>query len=272
MNRSYHVTVLLLGCLSMLAWAGPAAAAVPRDTTMVLVPAGEFVMGVEGAGDNSPAHTVRLRAYHLDRYEVTNAEYEDFCRSTGRHLPVFWGSDSLRSGARYPDHPVTMVSWRDARDYAAWRGKRLPTEAEWERAARGGVAGRAYVTGDELDPAQANFTKSGRGGPVPVGSYAPNPYGLYDMAGNVQEWVADRYAEDAYRTSPPDDPRGPEKGRLAVIRGGGWYTGPGCMEVAYRIALPANWVDMNVGFRCARARRRREPGSATRPGRAWPAA
>jgi formylglycine-generating enzyme len=247
MTDACRTTVLALGCLLVLA--GPATA---RDTTMVLVPAGEFVMGVEGTGDDSPPHTVRLRAYSLDRYEVTNAEYEDFCHTTGRDLPVFWGSDSLRSGPRYPDHPVVMVSRRDASDYAAWRGKRLPTEAEWERAARGGVAGRSYVMGDELDPAQANFTKSGRRGPVPVGSYAPNGYGLYDMAGNVQEWVADRYGEDTYRTGPFEDPRGPEKGRLGVVRGGGWYTGPGCMALAYRIALPANWCDINVGFRCAR--------------------
>ena len=114
------------------------------------------------------------------------------------------------------------------------------------------MAGRTYVTGDGLDPAKVNFTRSGKRGPVPVGSYAPNGFGLYDMAGNVQEWVADRYAEDAYHVGPAEDPRGPEKGRLSVVRGGGWFTGPGCMEVAYRIALPSNWVDMNVGFRCAR--------------------
>ena len=219
---------------------------------MVLIPAGEFVMGVEGTGDHSPAHTVRLGSFHLDRYEVTNAEYQDFCEATGRDLPVFWGSDSLRSGPRYPDHPVVMVSRRDAQDYAAWHHKRLPTEAEWECAARGGVAGRMYVGGDELDPSQVNFTRSGQRGPVPVGSYAPNGYGLHDMAGNVQEWVADRYAADYYRASPAVNPPGPETGRLGVIRGGGWYTGPGCMGVGYRIALPANWVDLNVGFRCAR--------------------
>jgi len=249
-NGRWTIGVLLVTLLAPAAAATPAGTA--RDTSMVLVPAGEFVMGTEGKGDDSPPHTVRLHAYHVDRHEVTNAEYGDFCRATGRALPVFWGSDSLRSGPRYPDHPVTMVSWRDARDYAAWRGKRLPTEAEWERAARGGLVGRTYVNGDELDPAQVNFTKSGRRGPVPVGSYAPNGFGLHDMAGNVQEWVAARYAEATYRAGPLEDPRGPEQGRLCVLRGGGWYTGPGCMAVAYRIALPANWVDMNVGFRCAR--------------------
>lgn len=251
MDGNRWMTVLGLGILFLLSSLRVASAA-PRDTTMVLVPAGEFVMGTEGQGDNSPPHTVRLAAFLIDRYEVTNAEYEEFCRATGKGLPVFWGSDSLRSGPRYPDHPVVMVSWRDAQEYAAWRGKRLPSEAEWECAARGGLASRMYVGGDDLDPAQANFTKSGQRGPVAVGSYAPNGFGLYDMAGNVQEWVADRYGEDYYRTGPAEDPRGPERGRLRVLRGGGWYTGPGCMGVGYRIALPENWVDFNVGFRCAR--------------------
>ena len=235
MKATCRMTLFVLGCLLMLA--GPVrAAAAPRDTAMVLIPAGTFVMGTEGTGDNSPPHAVRLDAFYVDRYEVTNAEYERFCRATGRDLPLFWGSDSLRSGPRYPDHPVVMVSWRDAHDYAAWHGKRLPTEAEWECAARGGLVGKTYVDGDELDPSQANFTKSGRRGPVAVGSYAPNGYGLYDMAGNVQEWVADRYGADYYRTSPAENPTGPEQGRLCVIRGGGWYTGPGCMGVGYRIA------------------------------------
>jgi formylglycine-generating enzyme required for sulfatase activity len=224
----------------------------PRDTTMALISAGEFVMGREGTGDDSPPHTVRLSAFYLDRYEVTNAEYEAFCKATERELPEFWGGDVLRSGPGYPDHPVVLVSWRDAADYAAWRGKRLPTEAEWECAARGGLAGMQYVGGNTLDSSKVNFTRSGRKGSVPVGSFAPNGYGLYDMAGNVQEWVADRYDAGYYLNSPVADPPGPAKGRHRVIRGGGWFTGPGCMGVGYRIALPSNWVDFNVGFRCAR--------------------
>ena len=223
-----------------------------RDTAMVLIPAGEFVMGAEGTGDNGPAHTVRLSAYYLARYEVTNAEYEAFCKTTGRDLPMFWGTDLFRSGPKYPDHPVVFVSNGDAREYAAWRGKRLPTEAEWECAARGGLAGMRYVGGNTLDSSKVNFTHSDMKGTVAVGSYEPNGYGLYDMAGNVQEWVADRYDAEYYKNSPAADPPGPASGRHAVIRGGGWFTGPGCMGVGYRIALPSNWVDFNVGFRCAR--------------------
>jgi len=222
------------------------------DTGMVLIPAGEFVMGREGTGDNSPPHTVRLGAFYLDRCEVTNAQYEAFCKATGRKLPFFWDMDAFRCGPGYPNHPVVGISWSDAGDYADWCGKRLPTEAEWEYAARGGLAGKRYVTGDALDSSQVNFTRSGLKAPAAVGSYAPNGYGLYDMAGNVQEWVADRYDAGYYKTSPAENPPGPEKGRFRVIRGGGWFTGPGCMGVDYRLALPSNWVDFNVGFRCAR--------------------
>ncbi len=244
-------------CLSLCAGLPAARAAkhgarAARDTTMALIPAGEFVMGREGAGDYSPAHPVRLAAFRIDRYEVTNAEYAAYCKATGTSLPFFWGKDGFRCGPDFPDHPVVGVSWKDAGEYAKWRGKRLPTEAEWECAARGGIADAKYVGGDLLDSTRVNFTKSGLKGAVAVGSYPPNGYGLYDMAGNVQEWVADRYGADYYQTSPKENPGGPATGRLRVIRGGGWYTGPGCMGVDYRLALPANWVDFNVGFRCAR--------------------
>ena len=253
--RLIPVAVPLL-CLVLCA-AGPVAAKpgkarAPRDTTMALVPAGEFTMGREGTSDNSPAHAVRLGAFRIDRYEVTNAEYAAYCKATGTRLPFFWGQDRFRSGPEYPDHPVVGVNWRDAEAYAKWRGKRLPTEAEWEYAARGGLAGRKYVDGDLLDSTRTNFTRSGKDGPVEVGSYPPNGYGLYDMSGNVQEWVADRYGADYYRMSPVEGPKGPEQGRFRVLRGGGWFTGPMCMDVDLRYALPSNWVDFNVGFRCAR--------------------
>ena len=228
------------------------ASAVAADTAMALVPAGVFVMGSEGTGDNSPPHKVRISGFYLDRHEVTNAEYAEFCKATGQDLPFFWGMDAFRCGPGYADHPIIGVCWSEARDYALWRGKRLPTEAEWEYAARGGVAGTKYVGGDRLDSTRVNYLRSNLKGPIAVGSYPPNGYGLYDMAGNVQEWVADRYDADYYRNSPAEDPPGPEKGRFRVIRGGGWFTGPGCMGVGYRLALPSNWADFNVGFRCAR--------------------
>jgi formylglycine-generating enzyme required for sulfatase activity len=251
-SRSFIGFLFALSLPSYAAAAVASAAHAAPDTAMVLIPAGEFVMGAEGDGDNSPAHTVRLRAFSMDPREVTNAEYEAFCRATERKLPFFWGLDRFRSGSKYPDHPVIGVSSGDAREYAMWRGKRLPTEAEWEYAARGGLAGMKYVDGNTLDSSTVNFTRSNQDGPVAVGSHAPNGYGLYDMAGNVQEWVADRYDPGYYKTSPAEDPQGPEKGRFRVIRGGGWFTGPMCMDVDQRYALPGNWVDFNVGFRCVR--------------------
>jgi sulfatase modifying factor 1 len=226
---------------------------------LVLIPGGEFIMGSGLDRDHGPAHRVAIRSFLIDKVQVTNARYVGFCQATGHRLPAFWGIDKFRSGPGYPDHPVVGVSWRDANDYAAWCGKRLPTEAEWEYAARGGLVGKNYPHGDTLDPSHGNWIRSGLGGPVAVGSDAPNGYGLYDMQGNVVEWVWDLYDPYYYAVSPRVDPRGPEPSNLRpeavlfrVIRGGGWHSGPYCNRVYYRNALPANWLDFNVGFRCAR--------------------
>jgi formylglycine-generating enzyme required for sulfatase activity len=190
--------------------------------------------------------------FQLDRYEVTNAQYLAFCEITEHKLPEFWGMDQYHSGPKYPNHPVIGVSWNDARDYASWTGKRLPTEAEWEYAARGGLDGKKYPQGDRLSSAYGNYVESDLGGPVEVGSYPANGYGLYDMMGNVLEWVHDRYAADYYDQSPSENPHGPENGRFRVVRGAGWHSGPGCTMVYYRNALPSNWVDFAVGFRCVK--------------------
>lgn len=219
---------------------------------LVLIPEGEFLMGENAERDYSPAHAVRLDAFYIDRYEVTNAQYHRFCQATGHTLPEFWGMSGYRCGPDFPNHPVVGVSWWDAADYAAWCGKRLPTEAEWEYAARGGLVGVDFPNGSSLDPSDGNYNKSDKGGPIPVGCYRTNGYGLYDMQGNVVEWVADFYDADYYAISPTVNPHGPEKGRFRVIRGGGWHSGASCNRVYYRNALPSNWVDFNVGFRCAK--------------------
>jgi formylglycine-generating enzyme required for sulfatase activity len=227
---------------------------------MVLVPAGEFVMGKDeeesAAADHSPAHRVRIDAFYLDRFEVTNAQYLEYCEQTGARLPEFWGMEEFHSGPDFPDHAVVGISWSEAQAFAEWAGKRLPTEAEWEYAARGGLVGADYPHGDDLHPTVANYwlwseLRSVGNGVVPVGSYPPNGYGLHDMAGNVAEWVADRYDAEYYGRSADANPPGPERGRFRVFRGGGWHTGPGCVRVFFRNALPANWRDFNVGFRCA---------------------
>jgi sulfatase modifying factor 1 len=220
--------------------------------TLVLIPGGEFQMGADSKGDHCPVHVVRLDAFYLDKYEVTNARYQQFCEATGHRLPFFWRMNGFRCGPDYPDHPVIGVSWRDAVAYAAWCGRRLPTEAEWEYAARGGMEGKNYPHGDTIGPVDGNYTESNRGGPVAVGSYPPNGYGLYDMQGNVVEWVADWYGADYYADCPSLNPQGPEQGRFRVVRGGGWHSGATCNSVFFRNALPPNWLDFNVGFRCAR--------------------
>jgi formylglycine-generating enzyme required for sulfatase activity len=219
---------------------------------MLLIPGGEFMMGSDTDDDHSPAHLVRLDSFHIDAREVTNAEYFEFCQATGHRLPEFWGIEARRSGPDYPNHPVVGVSWQDAADYAEWRGKRLPTEAEWEYAARGELAGLNYPRADTLSPVHANYAASELGHAVETGSYAPNGYGLFDMSGNVFEWVADWYSGDYYRQYTLSNPLGPEAGKFRVIRGGGWHSGAFCNRTYYRNALPPQWVDFAVGFRCAR--------------------
>jgi hypothetical protein len=189
----------------------------------------------------------------MDRHEVTNAEYLAFCDATKRHLPEFWGMEAFRSGPNYPGHPVVGVSWGDAKAYADWRGVRLPTEAEWEYAARGGLVGKKYSHGDTLKAElYAPTGRTGEASPSPVASFPPNGFGLHDMTGNVGEWVRDWYSDSYYATSPAQDPPGPGHGLQRVVRGGGWHTGPMCSPVHFRIPLRSNLVDFNLGFRCAK--------------------
>jgi formylglycine-generating enzyme required for sulfatase activity len=217
--------------------------------SMALIPGGEFLMGGDDAPDAGPIHSVQLDAFYMDTREVTNAQYFTFCQATGRRLPFYWGMHEFHAGLDFPDYPVVGVSWLDAQAYAGWAGKRLPTEAEWEYAARGGLAGRNFPVGDDIDATGANFSSLGT---VRVGSYAPNRFGLYDMAGNVGEWVADRYDSQYYRTSPNRNPKGPTEGTYSVVRGGGWFAGKWCNRVYVRVCLKQSWVDFNVGFRCAK--------------------
>jgi len=226
---------------------------VRMDMEMVRIPAGIFLMGTDGNGDSAPAHSVRLQGYEMDKTEVTCAQYLRFCQQTGHQLPFFWERKGFFCGPDFPNHPVIGVSWADANAYAKWLGKRLPTEAEWEYAARGGLVNQSFPNGNTLSLESGNYNKSGKQGTVPVGSYAPNGFGLHDMLGNVLEWVSDRYGAEYYRKSPVENPLGPKAGRFRVVRGGGWKSGPGCVAVFHRNALPANWVDFNVGFRCVRS-------------------
>ncbi|MYC77476.1 formylglycine-generating enzyme family protein [Candidatus Poribacteria bacterium] len=198
--------------------------AVPQG--MVLIPAGEFQMGSNDAKanvDEQPVHTVYVDAFYMDETEVTNAEYQKFVLENpdwqkGRvlikfqNLPVRFQDTlylKLWDGNDYPsdkgDHPVTYINWYAAVAYAKWAGKRLPTEAEWERAARGGLVGKKYPHGDTLTLTDANYLEGGFDtalGTTPVGTYPPNAYGLYDMAGNVWEWCLDKYDAEFYASLP----------------------------------------------------------------------
>jgi formylglycine-generating enzyme required for sulfatase activity len=170
---------------------------------------------------------------------------------TGAKLPDLWGMRVYRCGLDFPNHPVVGISHYAAKEYAQWRGMRLPTEAEWEYAARGGLAGMKYPLGEKQERKDANFARRYIS-TSPVGSFKPNGYGLYDMSGNVLEWVADWYDKDYYKISRYKNPKGPELGLFKSIRGGGWFSGPMCSRVYDRNGLKSSWVDFNVGFRCAR--------------------
>ncbi len=221
---------------------------------MIMIPGGTFLMGTNDHQQSaSPKHLVSLDSFYMDIYEVTNAQYDHFCMATGHNLPEFWGMEVFKSGSDFPDHPVIGVNHSDATAYATWAGKRLPTEAEWEYAARGGEVEISYYFGDDADHRYARYNDPESAKcPVKTGSYPPNGYGLYDMSGNVWEWVSDWFNEDFYKESPEKNPTGPDHGSFKVFRGGGWHSGPGCITVHRRNALPRNWVDIGGGIRCVK--------------------
>ncbi len=227
---------------------------------MVLIPAAEFTMGRTRLTpddntkmrprvllDDRPAHKVWLNAYYLDAREVTNAQYAKFLSATARRPPYHW------SGAAYPkgeeNLPVFNVSWDDANAYCRWAGKRLPTEAEWERAARAGKEGLAYPWGDKMEAGKARYNVET--GPVPVGQFPASDFGLYDMAGNVSEWCSDWFDREYYQSSPSRNPKGPETGMYKVIRGGAWSDEAARTTVFFRNWVRPNQTTPNIGFRCA---------------------
>jgi len=226
---------------------------------MMIIPAGEFLMGSPEniISSELPQHVVFLEAFYIDKYEITNAQYKQFMDATGHKAPSYWDDPKYNA----PTQPVVGVSWDDARAYAEWAGAGLPTEAEWEKAARGGLVEKKYPWGDSISHDDANY--SGTGGKdkweytSPVGSFDPNGYGLYDMAGNVWEWCADWYDSNYYVNSPKSNPKGPDSGSDKVLRGGSWYDGDDglSLRVAYRFSSGTAYFgtsyDNFVGFRCA---------------------
>jgi formylglycine-generating enzyme required for sulfatase activity len=289
--RPLHRIILLWFVIGSL----PPVIGAPRSDEMVLIPAGEFFMGLpagtDGFPDEQPQRIIYLSGFFMDRYEVTNDDYAAFVTATKHRVPennkpaaTLWSPTGPIAGIE--DHPVINVSWTDAEAYCRWAGKRLPTEAEWEKSARG-TDGRHYPWGNEWDINLANsasywagrtvqfksgadwdaFWVQGEGArlakekglngevlTMPVGSFptATSPYGLYDMAGNAAEWVEDWYNPNYYKNAPLTNPTGPERGAIKSMRGGSWLKPAISLRTSDR-----DWGTMDsrpsgTGFRCAK--------------------
>jgi formylglycine-generating enzyme required for sulfatase activity len=245
----------LWACLALLT--GPNALRAedtPKD--MVRIPEGEFIMGSPsetGFAPEHPAHRVYLDAFYIDKYPVTFEQYDKFCEATKRPKPgdEGWGRGQM---------PVINVNWDDANAYAKWAGKRLPTEAEYEKAARGGRT-TEYFWGDKDLQADDYAWYSDNAGKTthPVGQKKPNPYGLYDIIGNVAEWCSDWYGAGYYAVSPMKNPQGPAQGDGAlslswrrVLRGGSWLVNPTNTRPAFRDGFTPDDGQNSTGFRCAK--------------------
>ena len=248
----------------------------PSYTNMVLVPAGEFQMGSnenDAENDEKPMHTVYVDAFYIDKYEVTNAQYKEFIDANpqwqkGRIPRKYHDGDYLKhwKGNNYPpskgNHPVVYVSWYAAMAYAQWAGKRLPTEAEWEKAARGGLAGKKYTWGNLFDSSKANYGEN-IGDTTAVGIYPANGYGLYDMTGNVWEWCLDEYEANFYSISLGHNPLtgGTVNNILSdftnvksvrVLRGGSWVSNIKFVRVSDRTRFTPKITNKARGFRCVK--------------------
>jgi formylglycine-generating enzyme len=278
MNKKLIFTVLLLACAAL-----PAAAQTAAPEGMVLIPAGKFWMGrafsifldsgdlmARDKMDDRPANNVYLDAFYIDKYEVTNAEYAKYVAAKGTRPPWHWPEGKIPKGE--DKFPVANVNWYEANDYCNSLGKRLPTEAEFEKAARGGLDRAHYAWGDETieqydelalvapqvalrntaTPVPATL---GRPRPNAVGSFSPNGYGLYDMIGNVMEWTNDWYDNNYYPFMPKRNPKGPETGQYKSVRGAGYADqgGNGIEKlVDYRNFSDPDTRMTTIGFRCAK--------------------
>jgi formylglycine-generating enzyme required for sulfatase activity len=221
-----------------------------------LIPEGWFWMGDEAGQDNErPLHRVWVDAFRLAVCQVTNAEYARFLNATSSLPPPFWSDPNFDNSRQ----PVVAVSWFDAVKYCDWRSGsedpgcrfRLPTEAEWERAARGGVEGLLYPWGNSSPQSLPDYAKRWKKGPEPVAAYAPNRFGLYDISENVHEWCNDWYQPDYYAISPERNPRGPETGTRRVSRGGSWRHHVKVSRCGARSSIPPEFQYADYGFRIA---------------------
>jgi formylglycine-generating enzyme len=253
--KNVVLTILFCVCAAM-----PIAAQVDPPEGMVLIPAGKFWMGRAHAFlqdsidvvprakiDDIPANNIYLDAFYLDKYEVTNAEYARFLEATGGKPPWHWPHGKFPAGQER--FPATNLNWFEATAYCTSVGKRLPTEAEWEKAMRAGLDRKHFPAEGALPPSVSNRTK-----PMPVGSFKPNAYGVYDMIGSVTEWTSDWYDADYYPFMPKVNPKGPEKGLYKSVRGTGWAEGAGGATgtTYYRNFTDPESRSLTIGVRCAK--------------------
>lgn len=224
------------------------------EPEMIVIPAADFLMGcAAGAENERPVHRVFVDEFAIGRFAVTNKLYQSFIEDTGQPTPPSWNDPRVN----LPDQPATSVSWLDAIAYCEWlSGKtsklyRLPTEAEWERAARGTLEGKLYTWGDELPQAQPNYSQLWLNGPERVGQRPANGFGLHDISENVHEWCSDWYDERYYLDSPARNPHGPSSGTRRASRGGSWRHQVKITRVAARSSIPPDFKYGDYGFRCA---------------------
>jgi iron(II)-dependent oxidoreductase len=220
---------------------------------MVHVAAGPYTMGgrdEDSPGAERPAHTVELSAYYIGKTPVTNQDYHEFVQCTGHRTPIHWQRGTFPAGMG--KHPVANVSWQDAHDYAAWRNARLPSESEWEKAARG-TDERPYPWGTRFTEGERCNATNQIGSTTPVDDYPDGRsfYEVWDMAGNVYEWCQDYFDEEYYKDSPPTNPKGPEGGQERVIRGGSYQETRAALRTTHRMGASEVSTRDNIGFRVA---------------------
>jgi len=266
------IRILIMSAVSVMLPKFAVSADLPQTVTgkdgapLKRIPAGEFLMGTsiskrDGGRNEYPERRIFLDAFYMDSLEITNGRYLEFVKATGHRIPEHPRDKTLTlwQGATVPaafkDHPVINVDWSDAAAYCAWAGRRLPTEAEWERAARG-TTGRRFPWGDaEPTRTLANYLNQWRngGGLEPVGSHpqGASPEGVQDLQGNVWEWVSDWYDPHYYEKGPLRNPKGPNEGTRKVMRGSGWESEAPLLRSAHRLSSDPKNRNHSLGFRCA---------------------